>query len=118
MMEDYRQEVCDLAQQILGELTADQLSNLNAVADAVCLYVNARLKKGISNTSCKENYILACALYCVELLNGLRSGELSSFTAGTVSLSFGQSGSQLGQKAEQLLAPWLSPETAFCGVRA
>ena len=118
MMQDYRQDVCALARQILGELTDVQLANLNAVADAVCLYVNARLKKGLSNTSCRENYVLACALYCVELLNGLRSGELSSFTAGTVSLSFGQNGSRLRQTADQLLAPWLSSGTAFCGVRA
>ncbi len=115
-MEDYRDDVYVYARGILGELTEDQSDLLLCVAHAVCVQMDSRLRPGVTNSDCRNAYILACALYCVSFLRNLNAEQLSSFTAGTLSLSFSQNASPLVTMAEQLMAPWLAVKPVFYGV--
>ena len=116
-MQDYRNDVYDAARGILGELTEEQSSLLQSVAQAVCIQMDSRLREGVSNADCQYAYILACALYAVSFLKSVSTEQLSSFTAGTVSLSFSQSASSLTELADRIMAPWLEVPTIFRGVR-
>ena len=114
---DYRQDVLNAAAGILGELSPDQNQLLSLVTDAVCRQMDERLKEGITNGHCRSAYIPACALYVAAFLRGINTENLSSFTAGTVSLSFHEEDSSLIRLADELMAPWLAAPVIFRGVR-
>ena len=115
-MEDYRREVLDAAEGILGELSSLQDRLLVDIAEAVCTQMNQRLKAGITNLDCRSAYIPACAMYTAAYLRDLDRNSLSSFTAGTLSLSFDGNSSNLIRMADELMAPWLAVKPVLRGV--
>lgn len=117
-MQDYRQDVFVAAEGILGELSSPQAQLLLMIVEAVCLQMDKKLKKGISNVHCRNAYIPACAMYAASFLRGVDQENLSAFTAGTVSLSFHEGSSSLTRLADELMAPWLAAPVIFRGVRA
>lgn len=110
------------AAQVLGvELTSEQaqaLENCCAAASVMCL---SRLRKEPAEET--EPVILrACALLAAGLyLDGDASGgEVSSFTAGRLSVTTEGAGDRAGRlkrAAMELLAPWSADGGAFLGVR-
>ncbi len=110
------------AAQVLGtELTPEQAAALEdccAAARAVCL---SRLGKAPEEEHLPA-FLRACALMAAGLyLDGDASGgEVSSFTAGRLSVTTGGSGgraARLKQAALELLRPWSRGGGAFLGVR-
>ena len=110
------------AAQVLGtELTPEQAAALEGccgAARAVCL---SRLGKAP-----EEEYLPAFLRACALMAAGLyldgdsSSGEVSSFTAGRLSVTTGGSGgraARLKQAALELLRPWSLGGGAFLGVR-
>lgn len=116
-MQDYRSDVYDAALSILGELSVSQKELLLLVSQASCQAMDGRLREGVTNSDCGTFYVLACALYAVSFLKSVSTEQLSSFTAGTVSLSFSQSASSLTELADRMMAPWLEVPAVFRGVR-
>ena len=117
-MQNYRQDVLETAMGIMGELDSPQAQFLNSIVEAVCQRMDLRLKEGISNADCSSAYITACAMYAVSYLRSLQQEDLSAFTAGTLSLSFESSTSDLTRIADELMAPWLAAPAIFRGVKA
>lgn len=117
-MNDYRHEVYDLSLNLLGTITEEQDQLLYRLVEVVCIHVDKSLRSGVSNGELHSTYVLACALYCLSVFRSVSADAISSFTAGTLSVSLDQDDSQLTQIANRLLANWRAPETAFLGVRA
>ncbi len=115
-MADYRSEIFEAASGILGELAQEQEECLLLLVHSVCVYMDGRLRDDITNEDCKGAYISACVLYSVAYLRCLDAEQLSSFTAGTVSLSFDRVPSTVIQMADRLIEPWLKVESVFRGV--
>ena len=117
-MEDYRQEVLQAAEDILGELSSPKINLLMSIVEGVCMGMDRRLKQGISNAECRQAYVAACAMYAVSYLRGTDQEALSAFTAGTLSLSFEDNHSDLTRLADKLMEPWLAAPAIFRGVKA
>ena len=79
-----------------------------------------RMKPGVSPQDCGTAFPLAVALAAMDSLDqAIGGGDVSSFTAGEVSMQLRETaGDRRRNQAERLLAPWLSEEGfAFRGVR-
>jgi hypothetical protein len=92
-----------------GEGRDDLLLPLVQMAEQT---LTARLKPGITAEDCGAAFPLAVAMTAVAGLEGME-GEVSSFTAGDVTVRRGGGhAAALTARAEGLLAPWLK-ETGF-----
>lgn len=105
------EEARKLAAGICGTEETDEL--LNVLIQAVVSCLDMRLKDGVSREDCGGVFPVAAALWAAGLYEESRGGgNVTGFSAGSVSLTLeGQKGSHAGM-AVQLLAPWLR-DTGF-----
>lgn len=101
--------------------SADQEELLLPLVQAVEAQLAGRLKEGVKPEDCGTAFPLAAAMVVMDRLSGMTggvgSGEVTSFTAGDLTIrkesgNGGQSGKGLSAQAEGLLAPWLG-DTGF-----
>lgn len=99
-------EIISLAASLCGMETADAI--LVALCEAAHDCLSLRLKEGVSPQDCGRAFpIAAAAIAAKGRREGLESGNVSSFTAGSVSLSVTQEGDRFTSAALGLLEPWL-----------
>lgn len=100
---------------------ADQEELMLPLVRAVEKQLAARLKDGTAPEDCGSAFPLAAAMLVMDRLSGMKgggsAGEVTSFTAGDLSIKKSTSGSgqtakSLSAQAEGLLAPWLR-DTGF-----
>ena len=95
--------------------SADQEELLLPLVQAVCSQLAARLKEGVFPEDCGPAFPLAAAMNVMDRLSGMTgggsSGEVTSFTAGALTIRKEASADGLSRtlsaQAEGLLAPWL-----------
>ncbi len=95
----------------------DQEELLLPLVQAVRDQLAGRLRPGIMPGDCGPAFALAAAMITMERLSGLQeegsAGEVTSFTAGDLTIqkrSGGQTAKSLSEQAEEMLAPWLRDE--------
>ena len=105
------EETRRLAANICGTDNTDEI--LNVLVQAVESCLDMRLRDGVSREDCGGVYPVAAALWAAGLYEESRSGgNVTGFSAGSVSLTLeGQSG-KYAALAAQLLTPWLR-DTGF-----
>ncbi len=100
---------------------ADREELMLPLAQAVEKQLAARLKEGTAPEDCGPAFPLAAAMTVMDRLSGMTgggsTGEVTSFTAGDLSIkkttsSSGQTSKSLSAQAENLLSPWLG-DTGF-----
>lgn len=101
--------------------SGDREELLLPLARAVECQLTGRLKEGTAPEDCGPAFPLAAAMLVMDRLSGMTgggsAGEVTSFTAGDLSIKQSASGSgrtakSLSAQAEGLLAPWLA-DTGF-----
>ena len=117
-MPKYFSDVLCNATMLLGDLTDDEADFLALIVEAVCLQMDQKLRKDADPKEYNFAYIPACTMLSISYYRSIDNKNLSSFTAGTVSLSFQENNSTLVAMAEKLMAPWLQIAPVFRGVRA
>lgn len=97
-------EIIALAASLCGMETADNI--LVALCQAAYECLKLRLRDGVSPEDCGKAFpIAAAAIAAKGRQEG--SGSLSSFAAGSVSLSVTEEGDRFTSAALGLLEPWL-----------
>ena len=98
----------------------DQEELLAPLIEAVSALLAGRLRAGVAPEDCGQAFPLAAAMMAMEELEGTQGGQVTSFTAGEVTIHTQQrtGGDTLTGQAQRLLGPWLG-ETGFVfrGVR-
>lgn len=116
----------DMLERILALCRAmgageEQEELLLPLAQAAQGALAAQLRAGVEPEDCGPAFPLAAAMTAMEELEGAAGGEVTSFTAGDLTIrreSGGQGGNALSAQARRLLAPWLGESGfAFRGVR-
>jgi len=94
--------------------TQEQEDLLYPLIQTACAALESRLKPGVTAADCGEAFPLAAAMVAMDgLEQAMGGGQVTSFTAGEVSIRTGAGGgSTRSAQAERLLAPWLG-ETGF-----
>jgi hypothetical protein len=93
--------------------TEEQDALLRPMIGAVCTELEGRLKAGTSPADCGGAFPVAVAMMVMDVLEQAAGGQVTSFTAGEVSIRTGSTGGQARTaQAERLMAPWLG-ETGF-----
>lgn len=92
----------------------DQEELLLPLVRAACGQLAARLKRGTLPEDCGPAFPLAAAMTAMDRLSAMTgggcAGEVTSFTAGDLTIRKGTGGGQgrsLSAQAGELLAPWL-----------
>ena len=99
-------EALALAAALCGLETADTL--LTALCQAAWDTLSLRLRDEFTPEDCGQAFPLAVAALAAEShREALGTGEVTGFTAGSVSLSVGQSGDGFAEAVLELLGPWL-----------
>lgn len=94
-----------LAAAFCGMETADTL--LMALCQAAWDTLALRLREEFSPEDCGQAFPLAVAALAAESYReALGTGEITGFTAGSVSLSVGQGGDGFAESVVELLGPW------------
>lgn len=99
-------EALSLAAAFCGLDAADAL--LTALCQAAWEALTLRLREGTAPEDCGKAFPLAAAAMAAESYrDSLGTGDVTGFTAGSVSLSVGRSGDGFVQSVVNLLGPWL-----------
>lgn len=105
------EEILDLCRQMGAGEEQDTL--LLPLIEAAQDSLQRRLKAGVSPQDCGSAFPLAVALTAMDGLSGaVGEGDVSSFSAGEVSVQLRDRSGGRAEQAERLLAPWLR-ETGF-----
>lgn len=79
--------------------------------------LSLRLRAGVTAEDCSPAFEIAAAWLALDHLEAA-GGVVSAFSAGDVSFSVGGDGPNLRQRAERLMAPYVTEKGfAFAGVR-
>lgn len=99
-------EALALAAAFCGMESSDAL--LTALCEAAWDTLALRLRDGFVPEDCGKAFPLAVAALAAEShRDALGGGKITDFTAGSVSLSMGQSGDGFAEAVVELLGPWL-----------
>lgn len=112
------EEILKLAASFCGMEETDEL--LSSICQAAYEYLEGRLRDDVSVGSCGKAFPIAVAALASGVWeNGQGSGDVTAFSAGSVSLSMsaGNGSDRFLSAAMGLLEPWLKDEGfAFVGV--
>ncbi len=79
--------------------------------------LSRRLRAGVTVEDCSPAFEIACAWLALDHLEGT-GGAVGSFSAGDVSVNMNGNGLSMAQRAERLMAPYVTEKGfAFQGVR-
>lgn len=106
-----------IARSMLGTIEPSQEDVLTVLCSAAESELSHRLRAGIAAEDCYDCFIAAAALLTVSALHTLEAGGITSFDAGTVSLTLRAEQSPLAQAAERMIAPWCEGGFCFRSVR-
>ncbi len=99
-------EIIALAASFAGAEEADGV--LTALCEAAVDCLKMRLREGVSPQDCGKAFPIAAAAIAAKAREeGLGRGGVSSFAAGSVSLSVSEGGDRFTSAALELLRPWL-----------
>lgn len=98
-------------------MTQLQQIQAESLISGIVPVMQARLRKNVQIDDIQRTFCLAAALAVWSLLETMEDGALTSFDAGTLSLTFDRDKHTMMQTARALLAPWCDTGTAFVGVR-
>lgn len=98
-----------MAAAISGGEKTDPL--LEALCQAAYGAIKMRLREDVSLEDCGKAFPVAVAAIAVKAWeNGVGEGAISSFAAGSVSLSVTQEGDRFTSAAIELLRPWMKDD--------
>ena len=116
------EQVCNLAAELAGELTAQQRKILEALCSASVSSLAARLRDGLTVEDCGNDFICAAGLMALAALHQVTvDTPTEQITAGDFTVRK-ESGDRytavkgLQDQAEQMMAPYLKDRFAFLGV--
>lgn len=117
----YTDEIFSMAQVFTGELSEGEQGVLRTVCEAAQAELTARLRPDVSPEDCGKSLISAACWLAIAIFSaGRQPAEISSFTAGELSLTFGASGTGaecLRTQAELIMSPYISGGFSVKGVR-
>lgn len=114
-------DIVTKARELAPDISAERDALLSAMCMAAEAELKSRLLKGISSEEAEELFVTAAGLLAIAMLmESSETERISSFTAGSVSVSLNQnylSAASLRRQAENLLKGYLgSGDFAFMGV--
>ena len=112
------QDVLMAAEQLQGPFSQEEFERAELMCSAAVDLLSRRLRSGLTYADCRAPFVLAGALLTCSLLKTAAGDNLAGFTAGTLSLAFGEKNDHRARAAFELLAPWSADGTAFVGVIA
>lgn len=102
-------EILTMASAICGGEKTDTL--LQALCQSAYSAVKMRLRDGVTEEECGKAFPVAVAAIAAKAWgDGVGEGAISSFAAGSVSLSVAQEGDRFTSATIELLKPWLKDE--------
>lgn len=100
------EEILALCRAMGAEEEQEQL--LRSLINAVIPSLDGRLKLGCTRQQCGAAFPLAVAMMAMDALSDAGGmGQVTSFSAGDVSIRRGGKGASRTEQAERLMAPWL-----------
>lgn len=102
-------EILDMAAAISGGEKTDPL--LEALCQAAYEAMKMRLRENVDLKECGKAFPVAVAAIAAKAWEaGVGEGAISSFAAGSVSLSVAQEGDRFTSAAVELLRPWMKDD--------
>ncbi len=114
------EQAAERAAALAGELEAHQRQLLTSLCAAAAATVRSRLRAGVTEESCGEDFLTAVSLLALgNLREAMASDGVSEFRAGdlTIRKGGGEAASQcLRQQAWAVMEPYLTDRFCFRGV--
>ncbi len=118
------EEIFRLALSLCPGISSQEEEMLRLMCNAAAQELKSRLRCGVSPEDCAESFCLAAALLAVSNLQTSGGiGEIASFTVGHVTIRRAEGTEStertggLRQQALEILAPYMTGNFAFLGVR-
>lgn len=90
---------------------------LTLLCEPITAYLTKKLRSGVKPDDCRECFVTAGAILAASAAKRFAARGISSFDAGTLSITLEDKSDENSRFAMELIAPWCGGNVAFRSVR-